>query len=209
MNIKILGRELWFPHPDEARDDGLLAIGGDLSAERLILAYRSGIFPWSVNPITWWSPNPRAIFDIENFSLPRRMRQIMRQNKFQFTLNKAFTDVMRECAKAVPGREETWISHEFIQAYTDLHHRGIAHSVECWQDGILVGGLYGVAIGSFFAGESKFHRVSNASKLCLGFLMDHLRDQEFMLFDTQTANEHTLKLGAKLIPRKVYLQKLK
>jgi leucyl/phenylalanyl-tRNA--protein transferase len=197
-----------FPDPENADREGLLAIGGNLEPETLVSAYTSGIFPWSVRPITWWSPDPRAVFDIENFSLSSRMLRLYRSGKFTFSLNRAFAGVIRGCAQPAPGRESTWISRQFIAAYTRLHELGIAHSVEAWLGDELAGGVYGVAFGGFFAGESMFHRADNASTLCLFHLMLHLRQKGFVLFDSQVASPHTLRLGVLEIPRREYLQRL-
>jgi leucyl/phenylalanyl-tRNA--protein transferase len=197
-----------FPDVSKADPDGLVAIGGDLSVPRLLAAYRSGIFPWTDRPLTWWSPDPRAIFDLETFRVPRRLAQKLRQGRFQFTMNQAFEEVIHGCAEPAPGREQTWISPRFIRAYTELHRQGYAHSVEVWQGGRLVGGLYGVALGGFFAGESMFHRATDASKAALCFLVDHLRKRDFRLFDTQVATPVTRQMGAVDIPRREYLRRL-
>lgn len=214
MNVRlrlpaVLDERLWFPDPDLAprgTHSGLLAVGGDLSVQRLLLAYRSGIFPWSVNPITWWSPDPRAIFELDQFHVSRSLAKVIRRGVFEITVNRAFRQVMEGCAS--PAREGTWITPEFIDAYVALHQQGHAHSVECWQDGILAGGIYGVSIGGFFAGESMFHRVSNASKVALFHLVERLRDRGFALFDTQMATATTGKFGAVEIPRAEYLERL-
>ncbi len=200
--------EIVFPDPENADDDGLLAIGGDLRPETLLKAYRSGIFPWTVRPISWWSPDPRAIFEIENFTLSTRMQRVFRSGRFTFSLDRCFTRVMEGCAAPAPGRESTWISPEFIAAYTRLHKIGYAHSAEVWHGGQLAGGLYGVAIGGFFAGESMFHTVSNASTMALAFLIEHLKKQGFELFDSQVISPHTASLGAIEICRKDYLFRL-
>ena len=186
-----------------------MAVGGDLTVERLLLAYREGIFPWSVNPITWWSPDPRAIFELENVRISRSLAKVLKKHPFQITQDRAFEEVMRQCAKPGAGREETWVTPEFIRAYVRLHKAGHAHSVECWLDGALVGGVYGVQIGGFFAGESMFHRVDNASKVALHHLLEHLNTQGFKLFDTQVINPATAKLGAINIPRENYLTRLR
>lgn len=206
----LLGRELWFPPAESAPTDGdfagLVAIGGDLSVERLLLAYRSGIFPWSVNPITWWSPSPRGIIPLDHDDWPRSLRKLIRQQPFEITRNQAFTEVVCQCAEQ--PRPGAWISPEFISAYTELHKAGHAHSLECWKDGQLVGGIYGVAVGGLFAGESMFHRHSNASKVALFHLLGHLRARGFQLFDTQMTTETTEKLGAIEIPRAEYLRRM-
>ena len=167
LPVAVLDQRLRFPSPRLADAEGLVAVGGDLSAARLLLAYRSGIFPWSVEPVSWWAPDPRAIFEMDGFHVSRSLEKIIRKGVFTITRDRAFRQVMEECAAPAPGRESTWISPEFIAAYTALHKLGHAHSLECWQDGHLAGGVYGVAIGGFFAAESMFHRASNASKAAL------------------------------------------
>lgn len=208
VKVAILDHRLRFPDPRQANSEGLVAVGGDLSVPRLLLAYRSGIFPWTVAPVTWWSPNPRAIFELSDFHLSRSLARVVRKQIFQVTLDKAFLQVMRGCAAPAPGRRDTWISPEFIEAYTRLHEEGYAHSLECWQGDRLAGGIYGVAIGGFFAGESMFHRVSNASKVALYHLIQHLRHQDFALFDIQMLTPITTQLGGITIPRELYLQRL-
>jgi leucyl/phenylalanyl-tRNA--protein transferase len=174
----------------------------------LLLAYRSGIFPWTAAPVTWWSPNPRAIFELNHFHVSRSLARILRHGVFRVTLDQDFRQVMEGCAAPAPGRRSTWISAEFLEAYTELHEQGHAHSVECWQDNLLAGGVYGVSIGGFFAGESMFYRVSNASKVALCHLIEHLRRREFALFDIQLLTPITRQLGATAIPRPVYLNRL-
>lgn len=207
----LLPREPWFPDPESAATggdfDGLLAIGGDLSVDRLHLAYGNGIFPWTVNPITWWSPDPRGIIPIDNDGWPRSLRKLARRKPFEITFDRAFEDVIIECASQ--PRPGAWIGPEFINAYTAFHQAGHAHSIECWKDGRLVGGLYGVAIGGMFAGESMFHNESNASKIALYELIHHLRDAGFTLFDTQLVTDTTASLGAIEISRSHYLQLLR
>lgn len=204
----LLDQRLRFPNPRWASAEGLVAIGGDLSVPRLLLAYRSGIFPWTVKPITWWSPDPRAIFELDHFHVSRSLAKFLRRRPFEITVDRAFRRVMEGCAEAAPGRDQTWVTPEFLEAYSRLHERGHAHSVECWQRGELVGGIYGVSIGGFFAGESMFHRVSNASKVALCHLVDHLRERDFALFDIQMVTPATRRLGALEIPRSEYLQRL-
>jgi leucyl/phenylalanyl-tRNA--protein transferase len=204
----LLGQRLWFPDPRLADAEGLVAIGGDFSPQRLLLAYRSGIFPWTDNPITWWSPDPRAIFEFDRVHIPRSLRRLLRKNPFTITRDRAFRQVMEGCAQPAPGREESWVTPAFIMAYTRLHELGNAHSVEVWQNGELVGGVYGVAIGGFFAGESMFHRVRDASKVALIHLLQHLRERGFVLFDTQMVTPVTRLLGAVEIPREEYLRRL-
>jgi leucyl/phenylalanyl-tRNA--protein transferase len=208
MSIAILDHRLHFPSPARADAEGLVAIGGDLSAPRLLLAYRSGIFPWTVDPITWWSPEPRAVFELDGFHVARSLARVIRQGVFRITVDRAFRRVMLGCAARAPGRRSTWISPEFIEAYTQLHEQGCAHSLECWQGSRLVGGIYGVTIGGFFAGESMFHRVSDASKVALFHLIEHLRRQGFVLFDIQMLTPITTQLGGINIPRMQYLHRL-
>jgi leucyl/phenylalanyl-tRNA--protein transferase len=204
----LLDNKLTFPSPLRASAEGLVAIGGDLSVARLLLAYRSGIFPWTDKPITWWSPDPRAIFELDQFHVSHSLAKIIRKGVFQITMDRSFHEVMKGCAAPGPGRRTTWITREFVKAYTQLHEQGHAHSVECWQDDKLVGGIYGVAIGGFFAGESMFHRASNASKIALYHLIDHLRRRNFLLFDIQMLTAITSSLGAIQIPRDDYLKRL-
>ena len=208
MAIAILTNEIRFPDPRGADDEGLVAIGGDMSAARLLAAYRSGIFPWTVDPITWWSPNPRAIFEFEQFHVSRSFQRAMRNGGFTITVDKVFREVMRECARPAPGRRSTWITPEFVEAYCELHRIGHAHSLECWQKERLVGGIYGVSINAFFAGESMFHRVNDASKVALFHLIQHLRQKRFLLFDIQMLTPITKQLGGVEIPRDDYLQRL-
>lgn len=200
---------LCFPDPSLAQPDGLLAMGGNLHVETLLNAYRHGIFPWTEQPITWWTPDPRGIIEWENFHLSRRSQRKQRQGHFQFTIDQDFSAVIRACARADESPEEVWIGPRMIAAYEEMHRAGYAHSVECWQHGELVGGIYGVAVGGFFAGESMFSRVSDASKLSLAFLMNHLQQRDFVLFDTQMTTEHTCSLGATEIPRAEYLHRLR
>lgn len=207
-NTLLLDQRLHFPDPRRASAEGLVAIGGDLSVPRLLLAYRSGIFPWTVKPITWWSPDPRAIFELDQYHVARSLAKFMRKQPFEITADRAFRRVMQGCAEAAPGREQTWVTPEFLDAYTRLHRQGHAHSVECWQEGELVGGIYGVSIGGFFAGESMFHRASNASKVALWHLVELLRERGFALFDIQMVTPATSKLGAVEIPRSEYLRRL-
>ncbi len=180
-----------------------------MSVPRLLLAYRSGIFPWSVRPVTWWSPDPRGIFDLTRFHVSRSLEKTIRKGMFQISMDRAFRQVMEGCAESAPARSTTWITMEFISAYARLFQEGYAHSIECWQQECLVGGIYGVAIGGFFAGESMFHRSSNASKVALFHLIEHLRRRGFALFDIQMVTPHTRQLGAMNIPRDEYLKRLR
>lgn len=206
--IPLLGPALDFPDPSTARPDGLLAVGGDLSTERLLRAYGSGIFPWSDDPVTWWSPDPRAVIPLEGLHISRSLRRSLKR-PWTITRDRAFASVIRACAEPAPGREETWIGPAIEAAYLGLHEAGHAHSLEVWLDGELAGGIYGVALGGLFAGESMFHRVTDASKVALIHLTNHLREQGFVLFDTQVASPLTLQMGAADIPRADYLRRLR
>jgi leucyl/phenylalanyl-tRNA--protein transferase len=208
MPFIILDQKLRFPDPRRADAEGLVAVGGDLSVPRLLLAYRSGIFPWTANPVTWWSPDPRGIFEFERFHVSRSLARVVRQVRFRVSIDQAFPRVMEGCAASAPGRRSTWITREFLEAYTQLHSQGHAHSVECWLGEQLAGGIYGVAIGGFFAGESMFHRASDASKVALYHLIEHLRRQGYLLFDIQMLTPITTQLGGVNIPRSEYLQRL-
>jgi leucyl/phenylalanyl-tRNA--protein transferase len=208
VSITVLNRTLNFPDAHLANPQGLVAIGGDLSVERLLLAYRRGIFPWTIAPISWWSPDPRAILEHGDLHIADSLKKILRKKVFQVTIDRAFPQVIQHCAARAPGRADTWITPEFIEAYTRLHERGYAHSLECWQDGELAGGIYGVAIGGFFAGESMFHRVSNASKVALCHLVEHLRKRKFTLLDIQMLTPVTRQMGGTTIPRGEYLERL-
>lgn len=203
----LLGPELSFPDPRRADARGLVAVGGDLSVARLLAAYRSGIFPWTAGP-GWWSPDPRAIFELDRFRVSKSLDKVIGRGVFEVTMDRAFGGVIRGCAASAAGRESTWITPEFIEAYTRLHAAGHAHSVECWREGLLAGGVYGVAVGGLFAGESMFHRESNASKVALFHLVGHLRKWKFALFDIQMPTPATRQLGAVVISREEYLRRL-
>jgi len=195
--------------PELADETGLVAIGGDLRPERLILAYRSGVFPWYAEgePICWWSPDPRAIFELDGMHVSRRLARTLRSGRFRVGFNEDFGGVIRGCAE---GRDEgTWITPEMIEAYEALQRLGHAHSVEVWEGEALAGGLYGVAIGGLFAGESMFSRRRDASKIALVHVVDRLRARGFSLFDIQLLSSHTARLGAVEIPRKTYLVRLR
>jgi leucyl/phenylalanyl-tRNA--protein transferase len=196
------------PDPEQADENGLVAVGGDLSVERLLIAYRHGLFPWTANPVTWWSPHPRGIIELEAFHVSQSLARVIRRGIFKITFDTAFSEVMQACAVPGPKRKGVWITREFIEAYLRLHRAGRAHSIECWQAGRLVGGVYGVTVGGLFAGESMFHHADNASKVALFHLVEHLRARHFTLFDIQMVTEATLPLGAKKIPRQHYLQRL-
>ncbi len=198
------------PDPCEARPDGLVAVGGGLSVARLREAYRKGIFPWSANPETWWSPDPRAIIDLSRgVRVSRRLAQKLRQGRFEVSRDRAFRQVMEACSGKRAAQDSTWISPALIRAYVALHEAGDAHSVEAWLDGRLVGGIYGVAVGGAFAGESMFHRETDASKVALVALAQHLRRRGFLLFDVQVANPFTRQMGAEEMPRREFLGRLR
>jgi leucyl/phenylalanyl-tRNA--protein transferase len=200
----MLGSLLFFPHL--ADEHGLVAIGGDLRPERLLQAYRRGIFPWydASDPICWWSPDPRAIFELDGLHVSRRLARTVCSSRFQVTVNQDFAGVIRGCARA----EGTWITSEMIGAYERMHELGYGHSIEVWQEGKLAGGIYGIAIGGFFAGESMFTHRRDASKVALVHLVERLRTRGFELFDIQFLTEHTARLGAIEIPRNAYMKRL-
>jgi leucyl/phenylalanyl-tRNA--protein transferase len=195
--------------PRWAREAGLVAVGGNLRPARLLRAYRRGVFPWynEGDPVCWWSPDPRAVFELDALHVSRRLRRTIRAARFQLLINRDFAGVIRGCADR-PG-EGTWITAEMIAAYEALHRLGHAHSVEAWHEGRLAGGVYGVAVGGLFAGESMFTRVRDASKVALAHLVDRLRQRGFQLFDIQFLTEHTARLGAIEIPHKEYLRRLR
>ena len=199
----------YFLDPERADADGLVGVGGELSPEMLLEAYRHGIFPWfdEQSPILWWSPDPRAIFELDGMHISRRLARTMRSGKFVATVNHAFGDVIRGCAYR--PSDGVWITEDMIEAYTRLHELGHAHSVEVWHESQLAGGVYGVAIGGLFAGESMFTRVRDASKVALVHLLERLRRRGFQLFDVQLLNDHTERLGAIEISRREYLSRLR
>lgn len=180
-----------------------------LAPRQLLYAYSQGIFPMDVEgELYWFDPDPRAILPLEAFHAPRRLARTVGQGLFEIRVDSAFSDVMRGCAAPAPGREDTWIGEAFVEAYTRLHELGYAHSVEAWQEGRLVGGLYGVAINSFFAGESMFSRVADASKVALVHLVERLQARGFMLLDVQFMTEHLRRFGAIEIARQEYRKRL-
>ena len=211
MPVYRLIDEIIFPSPEEAEPDGLLAVGGDLSSARLLLAYKLGIFPWysEGQPILWWSPDPRLVLELEEFHISRRLRQILKKGGFKVTFDKAFKSVIEACA-SVPreGQDGTWITPEMQAAYIHLHRLGFAHSVESWFDGELAGGIYGVSLERCFLGESMFSYKSNASKVALATLVEQLKAWEFHMLDAQVTTRHLLSLGAKEIPRSIFLKRL-
>jgi leucyl/phenylalanyl-tRNA--protein transferase len=204
----LLDRELWFPPADTAHESGLLAIGGDLSPERLLLAYSLGIFPWynPGEPILWWSPDPRCVLFPDEFHVSRSLQRLLRKHPYRLSFNENFAAVIYWCRRlrAGPGGHGSWITSEMKNAYQRLHQLGFAHSVECWEGESLVGGLYGVCIGRCFFGESMFSRKDNTSKIVLCQLMEHLRQRQFELIDCQQTTDHLLSFGACEIPRKQF-----
>jgi leucyl/phenylalanyl-tRNA--protein transferase len=211
MPIFRLTDKLAFPDPRLSSPEGLLAVGGDLSPERLLLAYSLGIFPWygSGEPILWWSPDPRCVVFPEAVHVSRRLARTLRQRRFHVTCNRVFSQVVAACAEPRPrDGAGTWLVPEMQAAYRRLHTLGYAHSVETWQEEVLVGGIYGVAIGRFFFGESMFHQVTDASKVALVSLCRHLAEKQFELLDCQVPNPHLFRMGATALPRADFLDRL-
>jgi len=197
-----LSDDLIFPPPELAEENGLLAVGGDLSPERLLLAYSQGIFPWYNvgDPILWWSPSPRLVLFPEEFRVSRRLARFIRQHRFRVTMDTAFREVIEACAATPrPGQNGTWITPEMIEAYAALHEMGYAHAVECWEGEELAGGLYGINLGAVFFGESMFSRQTNASKVALAGLVDFFRQRGGRLIDCQLATAHLISLGGREI----------
>ena len=201
-----------FPSPNLALDDpnGLLAVGGDLSPARLLSAYRNGIFPWfnEDEPPYWWSPSPRAVLFLNELHISKSFAKFLRKQSLTVSINNCFSEVIENCA-VLRQQEGTWITDEMMEAYTQLHHMGHAHSIEVWQDDELVGGLYGVLVGGCFCGESMFHKVTNASKLALVGLVNWLQHYGGTLIDCQIPNDHLLSLGVSTITREDYLEQLR
>lgn len=207
-----LTKELFFPPVDEASYEGILAIGGDLSIERLLLAYKNGIFPWfnEYEPILWWSPSERMVVNPHDYKVSKSIRNLLNQNKFQITFNQDFADVISNCKVTErKGQEGTWISDDIIKSFTSLHEMGIAKSIEVWQNEELVGGLYGVDLGHVFCGESMFSKVPNASKIAFVWLVNYLKENNYKLLDCQVHNDHLEKLGAFEISRETFMKVLK
>jgi leucyl/phenylalanyl-tRNA--protein transferase len=209
----LLSDEIIFPDVEYALTDpnGLLAVGGDLSRERLLHAYQEGIFPWyaSPEPIIWWSPDPRAVLYLDDIKISRSLAKSLRNRNFEVWLNKDFNSVMNHCAGKRDYADGTWITDEIQTAYADLHDCGIAHSISVYQDGLLVGGLYGLSLGKFFFGESMFNKSTDASKVALCYLVNYLKDHDFLMVDCQVPNSHLKSLGSRNIQRKDFIQQLK
>lgn len=211
MPVFQLTDDLIFPPVDLAEPDGLLAYSGDLSTDRLLLAYSEGIFPWySEPPILWWCPDPRFVLFPDELKISASMKQVLRKNIFTFTINKDFSAVIRGCKQAPrPGQDGTWITEEVERAYIALHEAGYAHSIECWQHDTLVGGFYGVQLGDCFFGESMFARVSNASKAAFITFVQYAKEQGLKMIDCQVYTDHLASLGARMIPREEFLNIIK
>ena len=208
----VLTQELFFPPVSNANLDGILAIGGDLSTQRLLLAYQSGIFPWFEDdePIIWWSPNPRMVLFLDELVVSKSMRNILNRNILRLTFNQNFREVISNCQQVKRnGQNGTWITNEMIEAYCKLNELGIAKSVEVWQNDELVGGLYGIDMGHIFCGESMFSKVSNASKVAFIALVEKLKKEHYQLLDCQVYNEHLESLGCREIDRIEFMEIIK
>ncbi len=207
MTVFRLAEDMAFPPPEMAEENGLLAVGGDLSEKRLLLAYSLGVFPWysAGSPILWWSPDPRLILIPEELRVSRSLRQIIKKGIYSVTMDVAFDMVIGNCAAGRGRKEEgTWITDEMIKAYSRLHELGYAHSVEVWRDGSLVGGLYGVAMGAVYFGESMFSEMKDASKVALVKLVGYLIEKGYQLIDCQVPTEHLISMGAKEVSREEF-----
>ncbi|NRT11664.1 leucyl/phenylalanyl-tRNA--protein transferase [Flavobacterium sp. 14A] len=210
--MRYLSQDLFFPDVSLTHSSGIIALGGDLSPQRLLLAYKSGIFPWFEDgePITWWSPNPRMVLFLDELVVTKSMRNILNRDTFTVTFNQNFREVISNCQQIKrDGQNGTWITNDMIEAYCKLHELGIAKSVEVWQDGQIVGGLYGIDLGHIFCGESMFSKVSNASKVAFITLVRHLKQENYKLLDCQVYNEHLESLGCREIPRQDFISILK
>lgn len=207
-----LSKSKYFPPAELAEPEGVVMFGGRLSSEWLLDAYAHGIFPWPIfdgtDIIVWWSPDPRAIFELDGLHVTRRLMRTCRSGKFEVTCDRDFLSVVQGCATAQDRPHNTWITPKMIDAYVELHAAGHAHSIEVWQQGELVGGTYGVTLGGLYAGESMFYRATDASKVALVHLVHHLRARGYQLFDVQQRTEHTGRMGAVEIPRTSYLERL-
>ena len=199
---------LLFPSPEQASDEGIVAVGGALKPERVMLAYRKGIFPWfeSDDFLLWWSPDPRMVLFPDQVKISKSMRAVLRKKQFEVTFNNAFDDVVEACAKVKRfGQNGTWITPGLMEVYSTLHTQGHAHSVEVWEEGVLVGGLYGIDLGTVFCGESMFSKSSNASKVALIFLVKELKKNNYELIDCQVPTQHLASMGAEPISRTKFL----
>lgn len=211
MPVYLLNESLVFPHPMNAEPGGLLAVGGDLSVERLLLAYRNGIFPWysEGDPIMWFSPDPRLVLALSDLYVSKKLKKLIRAETFNVRYDNSFEEVVTCCSKTSrKGQDGTWITDDVIDAYIRLHQEGYAHSVETYYEGRLVGGLYGVSLGGAFFGESMFYRMSDSSKVALYYLVEKLRKWDFDFVDSQVPNDHMKRMGGREISREVFLLKL-
>ncbi len=212
MSVFKLSSKLEFPPPHLAESNGLLCVGGDLSIERLLLAYSNGIFPWYSDdePILWWSPDPRLVIYPDNIKISKSLQKKINKKTFRITMDTSFEDVIYACADTrTENYQETWLVNEMILAYIKLHNEGFAHSVECWKDGKLAGGLYGLSLGRCFFGESMFTYVTDASKIALAALSNYLSKLKFDFIDCQITSDHLISMGGFEISRKNFLNQLK
>ncbi len=211
MPVYTLDKNLWFPPVEEAMEDGLLAMGGDMGIERLLLAYKHGIFPWYDGDLPlWWSPDPRFVLFPDELKVSKSMEAIIKKRQFHFRTNTSFPEVIRACKKLErKGQAGTWITDELEMSFIELHNRGIAHCAEAWKDGELVGGLYGIRIGKLFFGESMFSKQSNASKFAFINYVRQLQKEGVVLIDCQVYTEHLESLGANMISREIFKNVLK
>jgi leucyl/phenylalanyl-tRNA--protein transferase len=211
MPVYQIPDELLFPDPELAEEDGLLGVGGDLSPERLLLAYASGIFPWfsKGEPIMWWSPDPRCVLRPEKLKISTSLRQALKKDNYEIRFDTCFEEVIRQCsATKRKGQRGTWITREMQEAYIKLYELGFSHSTEVFMDGELAGGLYGISIGGTYSGESMFHLRPEASKIALFHLVERLKERGYPLIDCQVTNQHLLSLGAEEMPRKEFLKQV-
>jgi leucyl/phenylalanyl-tRNA--protein transferase len=208
MPLTVLTEALWFPPVEKATADGLLAIGGDLTTDRLLLAYRNGIFPWfnDDEPPLWWSPDPRCVLFTDELYISKSMQQLLKRNAFEFRFNTAFEEVIHLCGQTRKLKEGTWITNEIEFAYGQLHKMGYAFCAEAWLNNELAGGLYGIRLGNIFFGESMFSKVSNASKYAFIKLVQQLQNEAVVLIDCQIHTPHLESLGARMIERKAFLE---
>lgn len=207
--MEFLSKILYFPPVEEASLEGILAVGGDLSVERLLMAYKNGIFPWfnEDEPILWWAPPHRMVVAPRMYKAPKSLRNVVNQNKFQITFNQNFEEVIRNCQQIErTGQDSTWITEDIVTSYCELHQLGHAQSVEVWQNGALVGGLYGVDLGHVFCGESMFSKVPNASKVGFVWLVNYLKTHNYLLLDCQIYNDHLHLLGCVEISRDNFMK---
>ncbi|MCG8570767.1 MAG: leucyl/phenylalanyl-tRNA--protein transferase [Spirochaetes bacterium] len=207
MPIFMLNKEIVFPPVELADEEGILAVGGDLSPERLLAAYQLGIFPWysDMDPILWWSPDPRFVLLFEDFHVSQSLKKIIRKKTFKITADQAFKQVVMGCRQPRKKQKGTWITDDMLYSYCNLYNLGFAHSIETWLDDELVGGLYGVSLGKCFFGESMFTKASNASKVAFVYLVEFLKKKQFVIIDSQVYTDHLCTFGAKNISRTDYL----